>query len=362
VSEKCLHESRPELPIVSLFAIFPIFQPKATFKGESFRRKLAFLKRPPSDSVGNFIPISILFSQWSKFAVALSMTGFGEASAQIGGLSIAVEIRSVNNRFLKVIPTVPEALGPYVPQVEALVRQRARRGTIQVFVRLERSAELPRFRINEAALEAYRFQLESLRARWGFQEPLRLETLLSLPGVVEPVELEKQPGLVDWAAIEGVLSQALDQWHRARQEEGATMVSSLAELCQKALEILGQIEARTPQTVAAYQQRLQERLRQLLAAAQLQAEEVDIVREVALFADRVDIGEEIVRLRGHLNQFLSLLSQPDCSGRQLDFLAQEMHREASTIGAKAADAQISQWVVQIKTLVERIREIVQNLE
>lgn len=290
------------------------------------------------------------------------MTGFGEATVQSADFVIAVEIRTLNNRFLKVIPSLPEGFTNLAPRVEQFLRQRLRRGTVHVYVRIRRVVERPRWRINEQVLEAYKFQLEHLRARWGFTEPVRLETLLSLPGVMEPEEAEEPAVDRAWPVIEEALSRAVEQVEKSRQQEGAATQSSLLELCGKGLELVDRIEAQAPITVASYRQKFEDRLRQLLSAAQLPAQEVDILREVAAFADRVDIGEEIVRLRGHFRQFLSLMDRPDCSGRQLDFLAQEMHREASTIGAKASDGQIAHWIVEMKTLVERIREIVQNLE
>lgn len=290
------------------------------------------------------------------------MTGFGEATVQAAGFVVSVEIRTLNNRFLKIIPSLSEGFTNLAPRVEQVLRQRLRRGTVHVYVRIRRLVERPRWRINTETLEAYKFQLEVLKARWGFAEPLRLETLLSLPGVIEAENGEEPAADSAWPVIEQALSLALEQVEKSRQQEGAATQASLQELCSQGLQLVDRIEAQAPLTVASYRQRFEERLRQLLSAASLAAGEVDVLREVAAFADRVDIGEEIVRLRGHFRQFLSLMGQPDCSGRQLDFLAQEMHREASTIGAKASDGQIAHWIVEMKTLVERIREIVQNLE
>ena len=294
--------------------------------------------------------------------MAVSMTGFGEATLETASLSVRVEIRSLNNRFLKVHVSLPEGYTAYIPQVEQLIRQRLRRGTVYVYVYLKRVSEPPRYRIHEGVLEAYKYQLESLRARFGFSEPVRLDMLLSLPGVIEPVDPAEAEGLLEWPILEGVISSALEQLDRSRRQEGAAMAASLRELCRQGLEVLSRIEAQAPQTVTSYRQRFEERFRSLLATANLQPAEVDILREVAAFADRVDIGEEIVRLRGHFTRFLTILDSPDTSGRQLDFLAQEMHREATTIGAKAADEVIAHCVVEMKTIIERIRELVQNLE
>lgn len=290
------------------------------------------------------------------------MTGFGEAAVESGTFAVTVEIRTLNNRFLKVIPSLPEGFTGFAPQVEQMVRQRLRRGTVHVYVRIRRLYERPRWRINEQVFEAYKNQLELLRTRWGFAEPVRLESILALPGVFEEQEEDHSGDEALWPFIEMALVAALEQVEKSRRDEGAATLPSLRELCTKCLVLLERIEAQAPLSVSAYRQRFEERLRQLLVCAGVAATEVDILREVAAFADRVDIGEEIVRLRGHFQQFLTLLEAEECSGRQLDFLAQEMHREASTIGAKAADGQISHWVVEIKTLVERLREIVQNLE
>ncbi len=290
------------------------------------------------------------------------MTGFGEAKVECGPFAATVEIRTLNNRFLKVIPSLPEGFTNFAPQVEQIIRQRLRRGTVHVYIRLQRTFDRPRWRINEQVFEAYMNQLAVLRVRWGFPESLTLQAILGLPGVVEAQGSEETETELVWPMVEKALGAALDQVEKSRRAEGAATLSILREMCAKGLELLGRIERQAPLTVAAYRERFEERLRQLLTSVNVVAGEVDILREVASFADRVDIGEEVVRLRGHFHQFLNLLEAEECSGRQLDFLAQEMHREASTIGAKAADGQISHWVVEIKTVVERLREIVQNLE
>jgi len=294
--------------------------------------------------------------------VVVSMTGFGEATLEAASLSVRVEIRSLNNRFLKIHVNLPEGYTAFIPPIEQLIRQRLRRGTVYVYVHLKRLTGPVRYRIDEEVVEAYKYQLESLRARFGFPEPVRLDTLLGLPGVVEPVDPGEVEGLLEWPVLEGVISSALEQLDWSRRQEGAAMAASLRELCEQGLAVLSRIEAQAPQTVSLYRQRFEERFRNLLAAANLQPAEVDILREVAAFADRVDIGEEIVRLRGHFTRFLTMMNSADSSGRQLDFLAQEMHREATTIGAKASDEVVSHCVVEMKTIIERIRELVQNLE
>ena len=166
----------------------------------------------------------------------------------------------------------------------------------------------------------------------------------------------------DWPLIEQALEEALANLEQMRQQEGRAMQRDLRANCQTVLDELDQIAARAPAVGDAYQTRLTERLNKLLADFGTRIEAADVIREVGMFAERCDISEEIVRLRSHIDQFRSILEASDASGRKLDFLTQEMFRETNTIGAKANDAEIARHVVEIKASIERIREMVQNVE
>lgn len=289
----------------------------------------------------------------------LSMTGHGEARARDAGVAIAVELRTVNNRYFKLSARLGDGFDAWEPRIESIVRERVRRGTVQISVRVDQEVAPDRYRLNAAVLAGYRRQLEDLA---GGEYAPRWESLLALPGAViehvsEPSELE-----ATWALAEKTLGEALTNLDLMRREEGRAMEADLVANCQAIAEQLEQISGRAPIVAEAYRTRLTERLNKLLAEYDRQIEPADIVREVGSFAERSDISEEIVRLRSHLDQFQGFMGLAESSGRKLDFLTQEMFRETNTIGSKANDAVIAGHVVEIKARIERMREMIQNVE
>lgn len=290
------------------------------------------------------------------------MTGHGEAVVQHADRSVGVEVRTVNNRYFKLTVRAGDGLAALESRIEALVRQQVRRGTVQVTIRLDRQPSADSFRLNSQVLAGYRRQLEQLYDQLHIADTIHLESLLALPGVVA-----ERTGLgadceQEWALIEPVLLEALAGLTRMRADEGRAMAADLSDNCRLVASELEQIAEQAPRVVAAYRDRLTERLNQLLAQYQVSVEPRDIIREVGLFAERSDISEEIVRLRSHLDQFQLLLEDSESNGRKLDFLTQEMFRETNTIGAKANDAGIARHVIEIKAAIERIREMIQNVE
>lgn len=296
----------------------------------------------------------------------LSMTGHGEAHSQVEGRAIAVDVRTVNNKYFKFSMRTGDRYAALEPLIESAVRQQVRRGTVQVELRVARESTPEDYRLNETVLVSYRSQLESIERHLRLTDPIRLESLLALPGVVE--ELAATPASEDslWPEVEPVLRQALDNLDRMRREEGRAMAVDLRSNRELVAQALGRIEERAPLVVAAYRTKMLERVNswvQGLDTAGVPAlTPADVVREVGVFTDRSDISEEIVRLRSHLSQFDSLLHQAEPTGRKLDFLIQEMFREVNTIGSKANDVAIAREVIEIKTLVERMREMIQNVE
>lgn len=292
----------------------------------------------------------------------LSMTGHGESHGAEGGLAIAVEVRTINNKYFKLSVRAGDRYASLEPQIEALVRQHIRRGTVQVSVWVDREPSAEDFRLNEVVLASYRQQLERIEAHLRMTEPIRLESLLALPGVVDE-RLERHTDIEsDWPAIERALRAALANLERMRRDEGRAMASDLRSNRESVAAALAAIEARAPAVVDSYRAKLVERVNKWLAEYELRISASDIVREVGLYTDRSDISEEIVRLRSHLGQFDELLEGGDSSGRKLEFLTQEMFREVNTIGSKANDSEIARHVIEIKTLVERMREMIQNVE
>ncbi|MBV8557846.1 MAG: DUF1732 domain-containing protein, partial [Planctomycetaceae bacterium] len=187
-------------------------------------------------------------------------------------------------------------------------------------------------------------------------------SLLALPGVVEERKVATDDPHDDWPALAAVVSEALAKLQATRAEEGRAMAAELLLLGKEIATQLGRISERGPEVVASYQARLVERLQALVQEQGVTVEPKDVIREVAILAERADIAEEIVRLRAHLAQYVDVIHEPESSGRKLEFVVQEMGREVNTIGSKANDVEISRGVVEIKGLLEKVRELIQNVE
>jgi len=290
------------------------------------------------------------------------MTGHGEAQRQQDGVAIAVEVRTVNNRYLKVSFRTSEGYGVLESNIESVVRRHVRRGSVQVNVRIDREPTPDDFKLNEVVLAGYQQQLEALREKSGGAEPIRPESLLMLPGVVNEAARHNVSAETDWPLVEQTLTEALENLSHMRAEEGAAMATDLHANCEVIATELDKIEERAPLVVDAYRKRLTERLNKLLEEYEISIQAADIVREVGIFADRGYISEQTVRLRSHLSQFDTVAAAKESNGRKLEFLIQEILRETNTIGSKANDAEIARFVVEIKTAIERMREMIQSVE
>jgi uncharacterized protein (TIGR00255 family) len=290
------------------------------------------------------------------------MTGFGEARTQDDRLSVGVEVRTVNNRHLKLNARISEPYGALEPELERLVRETIRRGTVQLSIRVERPKRAEDYRLNRVALMAYRQQLSEIAGHHPAGDPAVLPGLLSLPGVVEERRASTDDPHEDWPALAAIVAEALAKLQQSRAEEGRAMAEELLSLGRSASEHLERIAARGPEVVSSYQKRLTDRVQSLLQGQGVAVEVKDLIREVAIFAERADIAEEVVRLRAHLKQYVEVIHEPESAGRKLEFVVQEMGREVNTIGSKANDVEISRGVVEIKGLLEKIRELIQNVE
>jgi uncharacterized protein (TIGR00255 family) len=294
------------------------------------------------------------------------MTGYGESRGRTDGIAYRFEVRSVNNRHLKLTLRAPEPWGLLESEFEKVVRRFCRRGNVFVQLRIDRRSRADDYRLNPVALTSYIGQIAGI---WHELDPANRPTLeslahgvLALPGVTVEEGLETDTE-AEWPALERGLTDALTQLQAMRAEEGARMGAQLADWRREIAEQLDAIRLRQPAVVAGFRDRLRERVRMLLGDAPVQIGNDDLAREVALFADRSDIAEEIVRLASHLDQFAEVLGgRDDSPGRKLEFIAQEMGRETNTIGAKAGDVEVSRCVVTIKSILEKIREVLQNLE
>lgn len=293
-----------------------------------------------------------------------SMTGYGAAEEQAGAGRWWVEVRSTNHRFLEVVVRLPRELAALEERVRAVVAQRIRRGRVEVLVRGD-GVPRPREAVVDTDLaRRYAEALERLRRELALAEPLSLSALLALPDVVR---VEDAPPDVEaaWETLRPALERALDGLVEMRASEGRRLAQDLQDRVARLEGWVDQVARRAEELPRAYAERLRQRVAELLRALEVPhpPDEARLATEVASFADRCDVREELVRLRSHLQEARALLDAPDGAvGRKLEFLLQEMQREVNTVGAKAADVEVSRAVVEMKSELEAIREQVQNVE
>ncbi|HSW46515.1 MAG TPA: YicC/YloC family endoribonuclease [Phycisphaerae bacterium] len=289
-----------------------------------------------------------------------SMTGYGEAQHTEDGVSYALEVRSLNGRYLKISIKLPETLSLFEPEVEKLIRGRLTRGSVFCTLRLRDNTPGAAQEVNRAALESYVQQLQVVSP----SGPVRIDLagLLALPGVCQPPEIDEAKRQEQWKTLDKLTNRVLDHVIEMRKVEGRSLCDDLLKQCLQIRHSLTTVSERAPVVRREYHQRLLQRTNELIAESRLQLQLDDLKREVALYAERSDINEEITRLSCHLDHFESLCRADNQAGRKLDFLAQEMLREANTIGSKANDAEVAHHIVDIKGAIDRLKEQVQNVE
>lgn len=291
----------------------------------------------------------------------LSMTGFGQSRRQNERLAISVEARSVNNKHLKVSVRCPDSYLTLEHDIEKLVRQRIARGTVYINLYADRLDRAHDQGLDGEVLKHYWIQVLSIAKELGAAPPSEVSALLPLPGVV----VESRHHLIeedDWPLIEAACEEALNAFQAFRVHEGSAMARELTSLTDAIETHVVTIAERAPKIVAEFRDKIRNRVSELLGQSSVTVSDSDLLREVSLFADRCDVTEEITRLRCHCGQFRTQLQSDQQPGRKLDFLCQEMFREINTIGSKANDVELSHIVVEVKTLVEKMRELVQNVE
>ncbi len=294
----------------------------------------------------------------------LSMTGFGQASLQGGSARFDVEIRSLNNKYLKVLIKLPDEFQSLEAELDARVRKHLSRGTVTLKAACTKSSAAATLNVNHESLDHYVKQIRQSESVASGDITLDIASLLGLPGVlVVPDDALDRLDQARQAFFE-LTDQACAGLIAMRQTEGLALVTELLDLKNLITERLALIEQRSPLVVQEYEQRLQSRIKTLLEAAEIPVEPMDVIREIAVYAERTDINEEVSRLKGHIEQFTEMVTAQDRKpiGRTLDFLAQEMLREANTIASKSSDAQTSRAVVEVKGAIDRIKEQVQNVE
>ncbi|MFG0258450.1 MAG: YicC/YloC family endoribonuclease [Phycisphaerales bacterium JB043] len=294
-----------------------------------------------------------------------SMTGFGEASTERDGVHYSIEVRSLNGKYFKSTIRLPDELQGLEPELEATMRRRLTRGTVTLIGRCTDATDSAAQAINSQALARYLDQIrEAQRSSDGDDLQINIGTILTLPGVLQP-DVDDEARLAQAREVFGaLLERAIEQLLEMRGKEGALLLDDLRSQARVIGERLAEIRERTPDVVKEYEERLRARINSMLEDAGLQVEAGDLIREIAVFAERSDIAEEVTRLSGHMQQFEELLQNEESRsiGRTLDFVAQEMLREANTIASKSSDVPIARAIVEVKSAIDRIKEQVQNVE
>lgn len=289
-----------------------------------------------------------------------SMTGYGRGEAVLNGRSITIELKSVNNRYLDCSVRLPRAYGFVEEGIKGKVKAATSRGKVDVYVTVDNTqADAVAVTVNQPLAESYLQALRTMAEQLGVTDDTTVTQLARFPDVLM---VEKVPQDQDALAADlfSVLDMALAEYDRMRTTEGEKLKEDLLEKLAKLEAFVSVVEERSPETVQAYRVRLTAKLQEVLSNTQL--DESRILTEAAIFADKVAVDEETVRLRSHIAQFRDMLEQGGIVGRKIDFLIQEMNRETNTIGSKCSDLSISHIVVDMKSEIEKLREQVQNIE
>ena len=289
-----------------------------------------------------------------------SMTGYGNAVGASGDIGLTVEVRSVNNRFLDCSVRMPRMYIFAEDKIKAVVQKYISRGKVDVFVTVDSSkADDVVVSLNEPLAEAYIAAYKQMSEKYGLKNDL---TSVSLGRIQDVFTVEKKEIDADafTADIEAVAAAALANFNAMREVEGDKLRSDILAKLDNIEALAAKVEERSPQTVAEYRARLEQKMSEVLATADI--DKSRIVTEAAIFADKVAVDEELVRLRSHIAQMRDMLTKDGAIGRKLDFLTQELNREANTTGSKCNDVEITRMVVDIKSEIEKIREQIQNIE
>lgn len=293
-------------------------------------------------------------------SVIQSMTGYGRSEKIVGGRDIAVEIRSVNHRYFDYSSRISRGYGFLDAKLKTFLQNRIARGKIDLYVSVEtlESADAE-VMVNHSLAKGYIEALKELQSRYGLRDDI---SVMKVARYSDLFTVRQAPEDEDeiWAAVSEVAETAFSAFSAMRQAEGSHLKEDFLNRTNTVLELVSKVEKRSPQTVSEYRQKLLQRLHEILSDANI--DEQRVLTEAAVFADKVSVAEETVRLRSHISQFYSMLESGESIGRKLDFLVQEMNREANTIGSKCVDAEIAHLVVDIKAEIEKIREQVQNVE
>jgi uncharacterized protein (TIGR00255 family) len=290
-----------------------------------------------------------------------SMTGYGQAESLIQNRITSIELKSLNHRFLEVYVRLPASLGPLEPEIKKRITERFSRGRIEAIVRMEAEPgeEAKKVELNLPIIRKYYEQLVRLKEELNLGGDITLESLTGIKDAVIYSEESLDPAQA-WESLQGVLDTAMTALEEMRVREGESIGRDLLQRVALISRHMDAVRERAPLVVHEYRKKLSDRIREL--AEDIVLDENRLSQETAIMAERSDITEEIIRFASHTEQLAGLLKSGEAVGRKIDFLLQEMNREANTIGSKSNDAEISQRVVEIKTELSRLREQVQNVE
>ena len=285
-----------------------------------------------------------------------SMTGYGRSRQVLDGREITVEIRSVNHRYLEYSARIPRMYG----YLKTFLQSSVSRGKVEVTVSIQNlTGGDTVVQINQALAKGYLDAMRSQAETLGLQDDLTLSTLTRFNDVFTLQKLEEDQQVI-WNGVEQVAKQALDQFLEMRRREGDRLKQDITQKLAVLAEHVAAVEEQSPKTVAAYRQRLLQKMEELLADRCIDQQR--ILMEAGLYAEKIAVDEETVRLKSHLDQFAQMMEQAGPVGRKLDFLVQEINRETNTIGSKAQDLAVTRRVVEMKSEIEKIREQIQNIE
>lgn len=289
-----------------------------------------------------------------------SMTGFGRCEETAGGRHIIVEIKSVNHKYFEFSSRITRGFGFLEDKLKSYVQSRVSRGKIDMYVYVENLEEGDvQVLVNHSLASGYINAMREITDKYGLDGNVTVDTIARYGDIFS---IHKAPDDEEeiWALVQSVAGKALDSFIAMRETEGARLYKDIMERAKNIIAIVEKIEARSPDTVKEYRLRLENKLREVLEDRNI--DESRIITEAAIFADKVAVDEETVRLKSHFKQLGSMAAAGEAIGRKMDFLVQEMNREANTIGSKANDSSIAYMVVDIKAEIEKIREQVQNIE
>ncbi len=291
-----------------------------------------------------------------------SMTGYGRDQITIENNTINVEIKSINHRFLDVVLKLPRSLLFLEEKIKRIIAKTFHRGRIEVFISIEGTGFVSRTLTTDwALLDEYMNELKQAKERYQLSGDIPIAMLTALPEIITIHEKEQQPHELIGHVLKST-ERAVLKVFEMRKEEGAFLAKDLTDRIKTVQNMVLLIEERRAQVISEYRARILERLHEHLENYQEKIEDHRIYQEISLLAEKGDITEEITRLRSHTELFKETMHQAEAIGRKLDFIVQEMHREINTIGSKSSDSQIGEWTVNLKTILEKIKEQVQNIE